>query len=414
MTAREGAVLDPRRVPRAAWAVFAIFTLAGFNFASWASRIPAVRDSLDFSEAQMGLLLLSMAVGSIIALPLAGHIMERLGARNTILTFGAINMVGYFMAAFAVANESAMTLRLALFVVGVGTGVWDAAMNVEGALVEQKMGRTIMPRLHAGFSFGTIIGAGGGVLMAALKVPFAAHVSGAVIIGFIGVVWAVRFFLPDESTAPAASPRDHAGNAGPVKRPNAFGAWLEPRTLLVGLVVLAAALTEGAGNDWVGLAVVDGFNQDNAMGAVVLTVFLIAMTAMRLFGTSLLDGYGRVFVLRLSGGLAFGGLLVFALVPNLWIALVGVVAWGMGAALGFPVGMSAASDDPRRAAARVSVVATIGYSAFFMGPPLLGMLAEHVGYRHALLVILAPILVSLLIAHTARPLVADQGTTVEA
>src|SRR5690606_31097085 len=114
--------------------------------------------------------------------------------------------------------------------------------------------------------------------------------------------------------------------------------------------------------------------------------------------------FGRVTVLRLASALAFAGLAVFALVPWLPLAFVGVVLWGMGAALGFPVGMSAAADDPVRAAGRVSVVSTIGYTAFFMGPPLIGMLAEHVGYRSALLVILAPIALGLVLAGVAKPL----------
>jgi MFS family permease len=160
----------------------------------------------------------------------------------------------------------------------------------------------------------------------------------------------------------------------------------------------------------VSLAVVDGFGTSDAFGAIGLAVFLTAMTGMRLLGTGLLDRYGRVVVLRLSAALALVGLLVFTLSPNLWVALVGVVAWGMGAALGFPVGMSAASDDPARAAVRVSVVATIGYSAFFMGPPLIGFLAEHVGYRSALLVIAVPVVVGLLVVGVTRPLPTAAGS----
>src|SRR5690606_21050367 len=102
------------------------------------------------------------------------------------------------------------------------------------------------------------------------------------------------------------------------------------------------------------------------------------------------------------------GLLLFGLGPQLWIAVVGIVAWGTGAALGFPIGMSAAADDPRRAPARVAVVSTIGYSAFLAGPPLLGILAEQVGYRQALLAITVPILIGLLVVNAARPLA---GTT---
>jgi len=175
-------------------------------------------------------------------------------------------------------------------------------------------------------------------------------------------------------------------------------------------VVLAAALTEGAANDWVSLAVVDGFGTEHVTGAVAFGLFVSAMTAMRLFGTPLLDRFGRVAVLRLCAGLAGVGLLVFGLADQLWLALLGVVVWGAGAALGFPVGMSAAADDPLRAAQRVAVVSTIGYSAFLAGPPLLGLLAEHVGYRHALLVILVPVALGLLVTGAARPLPRPSGS----
>lgn len=419
-----------RAAALAAWAVFAVFFLNGFNFATWASRLPAVRDALGFAESQMGFLLLFAAFGSLLALPLSGLVVERLGAARAVVVFAVVNTAGLVTTVFAVAEGADWVVRAGLVLMGVGTGVWDAAMNLEGAAVEQRLGRTIMPRFHAGFSFGTVTGAGVGALAAAADVPLQWHVTVAVAISLLAVLWAVRWFLPagegahgaDEAGA-HASP-DDARCADPAtavpapsgsadRRERASGArsqlsaWTEPRTLLIGLVVLAAALTEGAANDWVSLAVVDGFGTDNAMGAVGLAVFLTAMTAMRLLGTGLLDRYGRVAVLRISAGLALVGLLVFGLVPNLWLALVGVVLWGLGAALGFPVGMSAASDDPRRAAVRVSVVATIGYSAFFVGPPLIGFLAHEVGYRNALLVIAVPVVVGLLVVGAARPLPAE-------
>ena len=140
---------------------------------------------------------------------------------------------------------------------------------------------------------------------------------------------------------------------------------------------------------------VDGFTTAEAIGALAFGVFVAAMTTMRWFGGALLDRRGRVVVLRLCAVLSLVGLVVFALAGPLWLALVGVVAWGAGAAFGFPVGLSAAADDPKRAPARVSVVATIGYSAFLAGPPLIGLLAQHVGYRHALLVVIVPIALGL-------------------
>ena len=400
-----------RAVNAASRAVFLVFVLNGFNFASWAARIPAVRDELSLSAAQVGILLLIGSIGSLAALPLSGLVVQRLGAPRTVLAFATANVAGLLVAALGVAVGQMWVVAAGLVLFGVGTGVWDAAMNLEGALVEQRLGRTVMPRYHAGFSVGTMVGAAVGAGAAALHTSVLTHLLVVLLASLAGVVWAVRAFLPagHATPDPAADAAAHPDGAAPGSARHAFGAWLEPRTLLVGLVVLAAALTEGAANDWVGLAVVDGFDQSHAVGALTFGLFVTAMTGMRLLGTRLLDRYGRIAVLRLCGGLSIVGLLIFGLVPSLPFALVGVVLWGLGAALGFPVGMSAASDDPVRAPARVSVVSTIGYSAFLAGPPLLGLLAQYVGYRHALLAIAVPVVIGLLVVRAAAPLTPAEG-----
>jgi predicted MFS family arabinose efflux permease len=415
-----------RRTSTAVWAVFVVFAMNGLGVASWAARIPAVRDGLGYSEAQMGLLLLTGAIGSVLALPLSGMISSRLGAARSVVAFAVVCAVGYVAACLGVLEGSPLLVRAGLFVGGIGIGVWDAAMNLEGAQVEQRLGRAIMPRFHAAYSFGTVAGAGLGALAADAGVPLGVHVGVVVVLDVVAVAVAVRWFLPTLSATPAGAGVGTAGDArvGPAgadpagadpgtavpaeHAPHSFrdtlSTWREPRTLLVGLVVLAAALTEGAANDWVGLAVVDGFGAVESLGALGLALFLAAMTGTRLAGTVLIDRLGRVAVLRLSGAAALAGVLVFTLVPVLPVALLGVLLWGAGAALGFPLGMSAASDDPRRAGLRVATVSTIGYSAFFVGPALIGLLAEHTGYRHALLVLAVPVALGLVVAGAARPL----------
>lgn len=405
------------QVRRASLAVYAVFFLSGLLFASWASRLPAVRDLLGLGESQMGVLLLFAAIGSICALPLAGLVVGRLGARRTVLAFGLVAALGYAAVALAVTEHQFTATRVALVVAGIGIGVWDAAMNLQGAFVEQRLGRSIMPRFHAFFSFGTVAGAGLGALAARLDVPLLAHLVVAAVVCAGGVAAAVVFFLPDDD---GARPADVAGaapvpgdaTADPALAPSAHRSqlrtWTESRTLLIGLVVLGAALTEGAANDWLNLATVDGFDVGADLGALTLALFLLFMTLARLAGTPLLDRYGRVGVLRTASVLALAGILLFTLAPWLGLAWVGVALWGLGAALGFPVGMSAASDDPRRAAQRVSVVSTIGYSAFFVGPPLIGFVAHLVGYRHALLVVAVPVLLGLLAMNAMRPLPADE------
>ena len=388
-------------------AVFVTFALIGFNFASWAARLPAVRDGLDMRPEQVGLLLLVAAIGALSALPLSGLVVERLGARRTIVTFAAVNTAGLIIAATGTQLQTVWVVMPALVLFGVGTGFWNAAMNIEGAAVEQRLGRSVMPRFHAGFSFGTMAGAGVAAVAAAWHVPVLVHLAVMLSVSLCAVVVSSRFFLPEGTHDVAHGPDEGAAGAKP--RSRSFGAWTERRTVLIGLVVMGAALTEGAANDWIALAVVDGFETDHQVGAIAFALFVTGMTGMRLLGTGLVDRWGRVWVLRMAAGLSLVGLGVFGLAPGLPLALAGAVLWGMGAALGFPVGMSAAADEPARAASRVAVVATIGYTAFLAGPPLLGFLAGFVGSRHALLAVGLPVRVGLLVVRAASPIGQGRG-----
>jgi fucose permease len=205
---------------------------------------------------------------------------------------------------------------------------------------------------------------------------------------------AVRGFLPDVAIGPHDDPQPRGAGA--------LAAWREPRTLLVGLFVLAFAFAEGAANDWISVALIDDHGTSAEVGTLGFAVFLIAMTAARWAGPPLLDRYGRVPVVRLLAVLSVTGLLLFVF-GNPVIAFVGALLWGAGASLGFPVGMSAAADDPARAASRVSVVASLGYCAFLGGPPLIGILGQHVTVLRALLAVAVLLAIATAVAGSLRP-----------
>ncbi len=377
-------------------ATFLIFGVNGFVFASWAARIPAVTETLQVTSGQMGTLLLCVAAGSLIALPTAGFVVGRIGTANTVRAAGLTAALAGAGVALALLAASIPATAVTLFFFGIGIGLWDVAQNVEGADVEHRLGRTIMPQFHAAFSGGAFLGALGGAGLSGLGVGLPEHL--LVIAVGVAVLTSVapRFFLPHipEHTAAVADPT----TAG------AGSAWRDRRTLLIGVVVLGATLTEGAGNDWIAKAAVDGLEASQSTGALLFAAFVLAMTAMRFFGGRAIDAYGRTAVLRASMAAAAAGLGLFVLAGNLWIATAGAMLWGAGAALAFPVGMSAAADDPRRAASRVAVVSTLGYVAFLAGPPLLGYLGDVTGIRHALLAIGIPILGALVLAGAAKPL----------
>jgi fucose permease len=379
------------------YAVFVAFIASGFGFASWASRIPQVRDVLHVRPAQLGLILLAVAVGSIIALPVAGIVVTRLGTARSIAVMSLILAVGLATIGVGV-RFGAVPVAVGLFLLGFGNGTWDVAMNVEGAAVEQRLGRSIMSRFHAGWSVGTVAGALLGSAAAALHIPVTAHMLAVAVMVAVAVPYAVRSFLPAQQRT-----EQHADRDGPARR-HPLLAWTEPRTVLIGVFVLTMAFTEGTGNDWLGVAVIDGYGAPPAVGSLGFAVFVAAMTVGRWYGPGVLDRYGRTPVLRISALTALGGLALFVFGPGLGTAMAGAVLWGLGTALGFPVGMSAAADDPARAAARVSVVASIGYVAFLAGPPLIGLLGNRYGVLHSLTVVAGLLAVGLLTAGACRPL----------
>jgi fucose permease len=388
---------DPasRTVRRATRAVYAVFILSGFAFASWASRIPSIRDALDLSPRTLGLVLLAIAVGSVVSMPLAGVVVGRLGTARTVAVMALVAAAGLATAGLGYPVGVAVVL-VGLFALGVGNGTWDVAMNVEGSAVEQELGRAIMPRFHAGFSVGTVTGALIGAGMVAFGVSATVHLVGVAAFVAIAVPLAVRDFLPD------VDPPHEDG-----ERRNPLSAWTEPRTVLIGLFVFAAAFTEGTGNDWLGVAMIDGYGAAAALGALTFAIFLSAMTLGRWFGPGLIDRHGRVVTVRIFAVLALVGLALVVWGSSLPVAMAGAALWGLGTALGFPVGMSAAGDDPAHAPARVSVVATIGYIAFLAGPPLIGFLGEHTGTLHALTVTAGLVALGLMISGVLRPLGSD-------
>lgn len=384
---------DPVTRPLA-WrnAVFALFFTMGFGFSSWMSRLPWVRDSLDATTRQMGFMLLGISIGSVLGLTVASHVIHRFEARRVVTVGLTVVSLGFALAAWAASAGVVAGIVAGFVVAGLTTGMSDVAANVSAAANERAVAKPIMPVFHAFFSFGTVAGAGFGALSAALG---------------IGLGWQASIVALIMITVAVVSYRHLAGDATPedgssVTLAERLAVWRDPTTLLLGLLVLGMALTEGSANDWMSLLMVDGHGFSEVGGALAFALFLTAMTAGRLLGVPLLANFGRVPVLRSTAVLAAVGLLLVILVDHQVVALIGTALWGLGASLGFPVGMSAAADDQRLATARVGTVSTIGYLAFLAGPPMLGLLGEQWGLRNAMFAVLIFVLLSGLTASVAR------------
>ncbi|HFX5964827.1 TPA: MFS transporter [Escherichia coli] len=341
---------------RRTWALFMFFFLPGLLMASWATRTPAIRDILSVSIAEMGGVLFGLSIGSMSGILCSAWLVKRFGT-----SFGSA----------------------------------EVAINVEGAAVEREMNKTVLPMMHGFYSLGTLAGAGVGMALTAFGVPATVHISLAALVGIAPIYIAIQA-IPDGTGKNAADGTQHGEKGIPFYR--------DIQLLLIGVVVLAMAFAEGSANDWLPLLMVDGHGFSPTSGSLIYAGFTLGMTVGRFTGGWFIDRYSRVAVVRASALMGALGIGLIIFVDSAWVAGVSVVLWGLGASLGFPLTISAASDTGPDAPTRVSVVATTGYLAFLVGPPLLGYLGEHYGLRSAMLVVLALVILAAIVAKAvAKP-----------
>ena len=379
-------------------ALFIIFMLNGLAFSSWLARVPAIRDGLDISTGEVAALLFTGALGAVTGLAFSSHIIAWVGQKNTILTFSLLGLVGLAGIGFSSTVVSSYSLTIvAIIATGAGNGIADVALNVEGAAVERAVHRSVMPWFHAFWSLGTVAGAGIAAGLSFVGVGISTHLIALAVLLAPVVVSASRYMSTDRGSRSRETDNVRSTLA------DRLGVWKEPRTLAIGLIALGMAFAEGSANDWLALAVVDGREFTNAQGALWFGFFTAGMMAGRISGVYVLDRFGRVPVLQWSAGVGVAGLTMLIVLENPLLSAIGVVLWGLGSSLGFPVGMSAAADNPEGSAARVSAVATVGYGAFLIGPPLIGGIGEFTGLLTALWVVAVLIAVAFVAAPAAKP-----------
>ena len=375
------------------FAIFAMFGANGLAIGTWGARTPATAAALDLGLGQMGLLITAIPLGSLLGLLVSSHVLERLGERRTAVVAQFIGMLAF--AGFgitAVVTGSALLGAPLLVLYGVGIAVSNIVINLEAASSDRAAGRTLMPLFHAAFSIGAVVGAALGAVGSAAQVPISIQfpVIAAVI---LTIVLSVVRLLPELRES----------HVEPPSFAERMRVWVEPRTLLIGFIVLAASFTEGTANNWLSLAMVSGRDWQPEVGAASVTVFAAAMVAGRFIGGWFVDRFGRVAALRTAFALAAAGVLVVTLVDAELATFAAVALWGLGASLGYPLGISAAADDPRNAPARVAAVATVATISGLLGPTVIGLLGEFVGLPQAFLAVAALLLVALAVSSAARP-----------
>jgi MFS family permease len=336
-----------------------IFFANGFVYASWVPRLAEIQTGLALSEGKLGIALLMLAIGALIAMPLTGGLIARHGSRT--LTAATVALLGLGMPLIAFA-DSFVWLCLAFLFYGASTGALDVSMNAQGIAVERAYRRPIMSSFHGMFSIGAMAGAGATGLVASLGVGIVAQflMIGALTIG-LGPL-ATRAMLPADADA---------GGQGE-------GFVLPDRRLVaLGAIAFCALLGEGAMGDWSAVYLDQSLGADVEMAATAFAVFSLAMALGRFCGDRIIGRFGGGAVVCGGGSLAALGLGAMLLIGRPEVAIVGFGLIGTGLSCIFPVVLSAATRTPGMAAGTaIAGVCTIGYLGFLIGPPTIGGLAE--------------------------------------
>ncbi|NIY47181.1 MFS transporter [Cedecea colo] len=379
------------------WALFAFFFLPGLVMASWATRTPAIRDTLNVSTAGMGIVLFGLSVGSMSGILCSGWLVKRFGTHTIIRSGMTLMVAGMLSMGIALFFASPLLFALGLALLGMGLGSSEVAINVEGATVEELMKKTVLPMMHGFYSLGTLVGAGIGMSLTAINFAAFTHL---LLIGLLVIVPIAVAIRAIPHGVGKDNPASDAANLAEPHPPF----YKDLQLLLIGIIVLAMAFAEGSANDWLPLLMVDGHGFSPTSGSLIYVGFTLGMTVGRFTGGWFIDRYSRVAVVRACALMGILGIGMIVFVDSAFLAGVSVILWGLGTSLGFPLAISAAGDTGPDPATRVSVVAASGYVAFLVGPPLLGFLGEHYGLRLAMLVVLALMVVAALIARAvAKP-----------
>jgi MFS family permease len=347
------------RLRMARLAVVGYFLVTGALLANWVSRIPVVQAQMGLDKAQLGLVLLGLSAGVLSALPLAGWLISRFGSRRVTIWAAFVSCAALPPIALA---QTPAVLWVALFFLGATTSLLDVAMNAQAITIERGYRRSIISSFHAAFSIGGVIGATIASVTVSAGISTFVHFAIVSVGALLVSIWGIRYLIPE--------PPSGAHSGGVFRLP--------PRILwMLGFVVFCAALGEGSLADWSGVYLESVVGTSAAVAALGFGAFSLTMTLGRFFGDWLAARVDKVLMVRTGGLIAMGGLMLAILVPTVPTALLGFTLVGAGLSVAIPLAYSAAANMPGvEPGSAIAAVASIGYSAFIAGPPIIGFLAE--------------------------------------
>lgn len=378
------------------------FFIFGIGMSAWLVRLPDIRSAIGVTTAILGWVLFASSVGAMTSLLLAGRFIARFGARTAVISGFSALCIGQTIQGLSLVGESAVGVALGGLISGLGYGIGDVGINVEGAELEKRRGKSLLPQLHGAYSLGALTGAGIGTLAIVINFSLVVQVLVVALITIV-IAWSTYRLMPD-GTGRIASTTDNPSEKAPQRKKTI----LTKRVLFLGLGIMGLSLAEGGSNDWLALSVVDDYNLDTTMAGITFAIMTAAMVVTRFTGGKLVDKYGRVFALRVFGIAGVVGILLVILSPTIYLAWVGAALWGAGVALGFPLFISAAADG-QNSSGRVATVTSFGYVAFLVGPPLLGFIGQTWGLLNMFYLLAAFVAAAVYFAGAARPLSAQES-----
>jgi fucose permease len=369
------------------------FAILGVIVGNWASRVPAVRATAHLNTLELGIALLGLAGGAVLAMPTVGWLVGRIGSRSMIYVGVACCCVALPLTTLGRSLGQLAALLLAL---GASIGTLDVAMNTYAVSLETRSERSMLSAFHAAFSIGGLLGAGGGAIAASLNIGPGLQFS--VFAGASAITWATlvaRRLSPEFGDVAAADLSSEVGRAE---------GSLSKRLIPLALIAFCGLLAEGAAADWSAVYLQTSTGASAAGGATGYAVFAVAMTISRLWGDRGHDRFGPVNVTRLGALVAAAGLASALAIGSPAAGIIGFGLLGAGLAPVIPIVFRASAlSRSSRPGLGIATGTTVGYMGFMLGPPLIGATGRALGLPTALYIVVVANLVIALFAGSTKP-----------
>lgn len=338
------------------------------------SRLPAIFDQTHTNFVRLGVALLMLGLGTLAAMLLTGPACDRYGSRRVIAAGLAVSLLSLIAIGLI---RSPAALAVALLAMGVGSGVWDAGMNVQGYAVENGLRKHLMSHFHGWWSIGSMAGAGLGLAATRLSVSLLSHLLAvSLLTGMLSLV-SLRSFVGDK---PSRSDAARTRSRWPMRR-------LAP----IGVLMFCGAIVEGAAGDWLAVYLNEERRLSHTGAALGYALFVTAMAAGRLAAERPHRHVGAVGLVRTGAIIAGVGIVLIVWTSAQWWAFVGALGWGVGICWVFPAALSATGNSATPSA--VAGMTAVGYSASVFGPLAIGWLGHATSLGTAMLTLLPLILV---------------------